>query len=103
MKINVPKIIASANKKVYCPMCLYDNREVVMAYKSDLQTFKCNYCQYLLPKTQDAVEKGALVAGNEELYSKPYAKSVSIHKKVKPMVQDVYNNPLDAWKNDDFE
>lgn len=102
MKINVPKMIASDRKKVFCPLCNYDGREIVMAWDGTLKTYKCNYCNYIVPKQQDAVEKGSLVAGNEELYTRPYARSVSIHKKVKPIVQEVYNNPLDAWKNDEI-
>ena len=102
MIISKPKLYASKNKAIYCPLCYSEYKEYRMVYDKVLDNMKCPVCEYLLPKDTDAVELGKLVAGNEQIYNKPYARSVSVHKKMIPKVQDVYNSPQDAWQNDDL-
>ena len=102
MKISVPKLIPSSKKRVYCPYCIYNYKYIPMVYDHKLEMWHCNVCNETLQKSKDPVETGKLVAGNELEFGKPYVKSVDFTKKSRPIVQDVYNNPLDAWQNDEM-
>lgn len=102
MKINVPKLTPSSKKRVYCPYCIYNEKYIPMVYDFENRMWHCNLCNETLKKSEDPVESGKLVAGNEASYTKPYVKSIDFTKKTKPIVQDTYNNPLDAWKNDEI-
>jgi hypothetical protein len=69
-----------------------------MVYLDKEKTFKCNHCQYLLPRVLDAVADVKLVAGLGEGSEKPYSKTVSFHRRLKIQPKtEVYNNPMDAW------
>ena len=103
MKINSPKLTPSSKKRVYCPYCIYNERYTPMVYDSKLETWKCNFCNEILQKHEDPVESGKLIAGNEAAFTKPYVKTVDIQRKSKPVIQDVYNNPQNAWINDNIE
>lgn len=74
-----------------------------MIYDFENKLWKCNVCNEILKKLEDPVESGKLVAGNEEGYTKPYVRTVDFTKKAKPIAQETYNNPMDAWTSENIE
>ena len=102
MKVNAPKLTSSSGKRVFCPYCIYNEKYIPMVYDFDKKTWHCNNCNETLTKSEDPVETGKLVAGNEAIYTKPYVKSIDFVKKTKPRIQETYNNPMDAWQSDEI-
>ena len=72
-----------------------------MVFDPGIKCWICNRCRYVMPHHLDPVETRSLSAGNEEVLTKPYTKSVTFHQikgnKIRP---DKYSKPFDAWNDD---
>jgi hypothetical protein len=99
--VNVPNSRVDGSRKVYCPLCYYDLRDVPMVFDTIAQIWKCNYCKYLMLHHQNPVGDPKISAGNDTEMAKPYMKTISFKKPAPKMDKDtVFNNAASAWQSD---
>jgi len=99
--VNVPNSRVDGSRKVYCPLCYYDLREIPMVFDTIAQIWKCNYCKYLMSHHQNPVGDPKIAAGNDVETAKPYMRVVSFTKNLqRPSKPDMFSNPMDAYQSD---
>jgi hypothetical protein len=101
--VNTPYHGSDPSKKVYCPLCYDDLREVPMVFDEKNEIWTCNYCKYYMRKHHTPIEDSVLTAGNEEKFEKPYMRTVNVNRKRKDVHNRTkYNNPSEAWSDAAF-
>jgi hypothetical protein len=99
--VNVPRSSIDGGKRVYCPLCYYDLRDVPMVFDTIAKIWTCNYCKYQMQHHQNPVENPTITAGNDVETAAPYMKAVSFHRNSpKQNKNDVFNNAAQAYAAD---
>jgi hypothetical protein len=97
---NVPHTTPDDKKRLFCPLCIYQGKEIFVYLDQKSKLWTCPECGYVIPKHLDPIERSKITAGNEQEVETPYAKSVSYHQVLKNRPKpDTYNNPMDAWND----
>src|ERR1041385_9466902 len=101
--INTPYHTPDPLKRVFCPLCYYDLRDVPMVFDEKNEIWVCNNCKYYMRKHHTPIEDSVLTAGNEEKFEKPYMRTVNVnHKRKDVHNRTKYNNPSEAWSDAAF-
>jgi hypothetical protein len=99
--VNVPNSKVDGSRKVFCPLCYYDLRDVPMVFDPTAQVWICNYCKYAMLKHQNPVESPTISAGNDMETARPYMKAVSFTKSLqKQGKSENFMSAKQAWDSD---
>jgi hypothetical protein len=99
--VNVPRSSIDGGKRVYCPLCYYDLREVPMVFDHIAKIWTCNYCKYQMQHHQNPVDEVKISAGNDIETSVPYMRAVSFRKKAPNVARnEVFSNAAQAFQSD---
>ena len=95
--------VGAGRRKALCPMCIMRLEEVVMVFDHEIKQYRCNICDYVVPKHLDPINDSVIEAGNEESAMKPHIKTVQMHKTPirNKRVTELYDSAIDAWTSDD--
>ena len=98
--VNTPYHGIDSKKRVYCPLCYYDLREVTMVFSERHNAWICNYCKYETTNRQNPIENSVLTAGNEESNQRPYMRTIDVNRNKKGKIApNIFKNAAESWEN----